>query len=557
MLYAPWNAVASDYAQGYRRFDERQLIRLPLQVKAMTIQLEEPERPSQASEMQEASADGRPQTPTPSSSSKTWADILKSCTRVALAIPFLAFVVAGMGSDQFSELSVGDVKLKTTGLRELASIVMALLIVRLTRDASRIFTGLGSIELIFADSSKAETHIRNDYARPVDLYKARLGSPHPKPLKRLKRLDKVRSALIATLASAAAVAVLFAVGKAVWDMFSAPKLAPYLSYSLAISVCILIAIAATDAVGILVSRSSTTQRFKRRTQWEDKIASLEKKRRGLKYVPRLPEPLSGTEFEVLNSIVDTAYTAEALQQRWEKDKIPKHVIVGHSEWPPASHFPFQYATEERQKREESRQRHNSTPIPARAAKSENDRHEIDRLRKEFEEEFRATANSISEPSEWSARFDTKDEGCSVSQYADKIKLAREKLGRLKVQHESIEWCKREAANLHPRLEIPQFWEEDHIGAVAEIHDQIELAHWQETKSIWSEERKMWIKVPAFSLVQVRALPRAIKCTFTILKAHPAPSQAFWKIGQILRRAGWKAIREKVGGLSQEPLTKKN
>jgi hypothetical protein len=524
----------------------------------MTTQTQQPQPSIQTSEKQvvqtSEKADGRPERSTPPPSIETWADLLKSCARVAFAIPFLAFVVAGMGSDQFSELSVSDVKLKTTGLHELASIVMALLMVRFARDASRIFaiSGFGSVGLILEASAKAETHIRNDYARPVDLYKAGLGSTYPKLRKRLGQLEKVRSALITTLAWAAAVGVLFAEGKAVWDMFSAPKLAPYLSYSVAIIVCVLLAIAATDVMGILVSRSSTTQRFKRRTEWENKVAACERSLSRLKCPLRLPEPwppLSTAELDVFISIVKTAHRAQSLHQQWEEHDQLEKVLAEVGGWPPASHFPFQYVIEERQKRQASRQRryagHQDFEQPAPAAsRSDEDTQEIRKLREEFDEKFRDTAKPIGKL-KWHGPIDTSDVDCDVPQYKKKIEDASEILSKWLCQHESIQWCKGEAANPRSPLEIPQFWEEDDIGAVCQIRDQIGLARWQETKSIWSKKRNGWIKVSAVSLVRVRALPTAIKGTFKTLRAHPAPAQAITKIGHILRRQGWKAIRETV------------
>jgi hypothetical protein len=476
----------------------------------------------------------------------------------------------GMGTDQFSELSVGDVKLKTTGLRELVAIVTALLIVRLARDGSRVFatTGLGSIGLILAESAKAETHIRNDYARPADLYRALLGdeaqveSRDVKPLKQLQRLETARSALITALASGAAVAVLFAEGKAVWDMLSAPKLAPFLSYSLAIIVCVLIAIAATDVVGILVSRSWTPQRFRevrqrrlRRTEWEEAIAACESTRGLLKYPPRLPEPwppLSWNELKAFTSIVETAHIAETLQQYWEERKELEEVRGDAGGWPPPSHFPFLDAMRDRYEQIESDQQRKKAEVLA--TRREKNTQEIERLRKEFDEDFRATANLIGSPSRWPLNIDVyepyRDEEIeyddrSVRDFAEKIERNRETLDRWRREHWSIQWCKREVASLRCPPEIPRFWPEDDVDTVVEVVEQIQLAHWRETKSIWSEKRETWIKIPAFSPIRIKALPTALRNTIRTLKAHPAPVQATANIGQMLRKQTWLAIREGV------------
>jgi hypothetical protein len=68
-----------------------------------------------------------------------WHAALKAWARLALVLPLLALVLTILPSDLSAEATFGPVKIKPIGgLRELIAIVVALLIVKLTRDASRL-----------------------------------------------------------------------------------------------------------------------------------------------------------------------------------------------------------------------------------------------------------------------------------------------------------------------------------------------------------------------------------------------------------------------------------
>jgi hypothetical protein len=194
-----------------------------------------------------------PKKPAGPSEVELWLSAVKASKRLALAVPIMAFVALLLPAQFNAEVSLGSTKIKPiAGHRELAIVGIALLIVKLARDANRLmsFRSVAELDLDLSAKVGFESFIKRDYARPIDLVGKRDPQLEPKSLAPLKRIESARRVLMFTLGSLAAMFTLAAIVNMLRDMILAPGLEPTLSCGLSALILGLFVVAAFDLAEI-------------------------------------------------------------------------------------------------------------------------------------------------------------------------------------------------------------------------------------------------------------------------------------------------------------------
>jgi hypothetical protein len=267
---------------------------------------------------------------------EAWQAALATSTRLALAVPILAFLMVALSPE---EVSVGDFKFKGDGVGELLAVVTALLLVKVARIASRLLAvmPLSEFSVELSESAKPETLLNEAYVRPADLFRAKRGGTEPIRTRALIALEWLRAKVIWAVILVIAVGSLVALANAVWGMMTTPKITAWHFSQAAGGLTIaLFAVAAFDVITAIVAR---WPRRKCRQRWIDTLASCETEVKTLRHPPAFPSPWPPHSFgglERFKSAIDLHRVAEYCED--EAAKYPRRSPA--DPWPPAR--PYNY-----------------------------------------------------------------------------------------------------------------------------------------------------------------------------------------------------------------------
>ena len=183
-----------------------------------------------------------------------WRAGARNWTRLALVVPIFAFVLFLLPAEINVEAALGPAKIKPlAGHREILLLLMALLVLKLARDANRLVScwRIAGIEL--STDIQPDNLIQQDYVRPVDLISQDKQRLSREMLLILKVLETIRQVLLGLAASATAAVSIVVMIATLANVISAPALPWPLSYALPGLILALLAAALVDvaAIGLL------------------------------------------------------------------------------------------------------------------------------------------------------------------------------------------------------------------------------------------------------------------------------------------------------------------
>jgi hypothetical protein len=180
-----------------------------------------------------------------------WLAGIKTWARLALVVPIVALVLLLVPAEIKVEASLGAAKIKPIiGHRELAALFMALLILKLARDANRLASCWHVADIELSESTKLDCFIRQDYVRPIDLVRQCKQSLLPGMLFPLRVLEAARGIVVGVVALAVAGFSIVVLIATLANMIRAPILPPPLSYGLAALILGLLAAAVADVIAM-------------------------------------------------------------------------------------------------------------------------------------------------------------------------------------------------------------------------------------------------------------------------------------------------------------------
>jgi hypothetical protein len=184
----------------------------------------------------------------------SWLAAVKDLQRFALSLPILAFLIVLFPGDPTLNATLGPLTYKPiSGLRDLSAVILAMLLVKLARDAYRIsaYYGTAVIDLEFSDKIGLQGNIAAGYTRPIDLLRKRGKWRWGSALRRAVITDRLRTALMAVIFVAVSLGTLGVLLASIFRMARGGNLGDGLSLGLAVLTAALVIVAAADLWAIV------------------------------------------------------------------------------------------------------------------------------------------------------------------------------------------------------------------------------------------------------------------------------------------------------------------